>query len=57
VGGPGPEPWNHNRHHHRVILAAVPPGSERALDVGCGTGEPTRRHLYWRYSLVWAKPA
>jgi SAM-dependent methyltransferase len=43
VGGPGPEPWNHNRHYHRVILAAVPPGCERALDVGCGTGELTRR--------------
>jgi 2-polyprenyl-3-methyl-5-hydroxy-6-metoxy-1,4-benzoquinol methylase len=37
------EPWNHNSHYHRVILAAVPPGCERALDVGCGQGALTRR--------------
>ena len=45
--GPGPaappEPWSHNLHYHRVILDAVPPGCQRALDVGCGTGALTRR--------------
>jgi len=30
-------------HYHRLILAAVPDGCERALDVGCGTGALTRR--------------
>jgi len=30
--------WNRNVHYHRVVLAAVPPGSTRALDVGCGEG-------------------
>jgi 2-polyprenyl-3-methyl-5-hydroxy-6-metoxy-1,4-benzoquinol methylase len=30
--------WNHNIHYHPVVLAAVPAGAERALDVGCGTG-------------------
>jgi 2-polyprenyl-3-methyl-5-hydroxy-6-metoxy-1,4-benzoquinol methylase len=30
--------WNHNIHYHRVILTAVPPQCERALDVGCGEG-------------------
>jgi SAM-dependent methyltransferase len=30
--------WNHNLHLHRVVLDAVPPGCERALDVGCGDG-------------------
>jgi SAM-dependent methyltransferase len=39
---PPAEPWNHNRHYHRVILDAVPPGCERALDVGCGQGALTR---------------
>ena len=47
TAGPGraapPEPWSHNLHYHRVILDAVPPGCERALDVGCGTGALTRR--------------
>jgi len=36
------EPWSHNRHYHRVIFDAVPPGCERALDVGCGQGALTR---------------
>ena len=37
-----PEPWNHNSHYHRVVLAAVPAGCDSALDVGCGTGRLTR---------------
>src|SRR5437763_8969577 len=47
TAGPGqaapPGPWSHNLHYHRVILDAIPPGCERALDVGCGTGALTRR--------------
>jgi len=38
-----PEPWSQNKHYHRLILDAVPPGCQRALDVGCGTGDLTRR--------------
>jgi len=34
--------WNHNVHHHPLILATAPPGCRRALDVGCGEGELTR---------------
>ena len=30
--------WNHNVHYQPVILAAVPPGCDQALDVGCGDG-------------------
>jgi SAM-dependent methyltransferase len=33
-----PARWNHNLHYHRVILAAVPDGARRSLDVGCGEG-------------------
>ena len=33
-----PPRWNHNLHYHRVILAAVPDGARRSLDVGCGAG-------------------
>jgi methyltransferase family protein len=33
-----PARWNHNLHNHRVILAAVPDGARRSLDVGCGEG-------------------
>ncbi|MEV0792876.1 class I SAM-dependent methyltransferase [Kribbella sp. NPDC050459] len=37
------EPWNHNIHYHPQILQAVPPGAERALDVGCGEGMLARK--------------
>jgi 2-polyprenyl-3-methyl-5-hydroxy-6-metoxy-1,4-benzoquinol methylase len=33
-----PPRWNHNLHYHRVILASVPDGAQRSLDVGCGVG-------------------
>jgi 2-polyprenyl-3-methyl-5-hydroxy-6-metoxy-1,4-benzoquinol methylase len=35
--------WNHNIHYHRLILAAVPPGCQRVLDVGCGEGMLARQ--------------
>jgi SAM-dependent methyltransferase len=33
-----PPRWNHNLHYHRVILASVPDGAQRSLDVGCSVG-------------------
>ncbi|MGW1794889.1 class I SAM-dependent methyltransferase [Streptomyces sp. NPDC001984] len=30
--------WNHNVHYHPAVVAAVPDGCRRALDVGCGDG-------------------
>lgn len=36
-------PWDHNAHYHRWILRRLPPLVDRALDVGCGTGEFARR--------------
>ncbi|GAA1117248.1 SAM-dependent methyltransferase [Nocardiopsis composta] len=35
--------WNHNAHYHDMLLRHVPPGAERALDVGCGDGRFARR--------------
>jgi SAM-dependent methyltransferase len=34
--------WNHNIHYHPIVLAAMPSGCRRALDVGCGEGMLTR---------------
>lgn len=34
--------WNHNIHFHPLVLAQVPPGARRALDVGCGEGTLVR---------------
>lgn len=34
--------WNHNLHHHPLILAAAPAECARALDIGCGVGVLTR---------------
>jgi 2-polyprenyl-3-methyl-5-hydroxy-6-metoxy-1,4-benzoquinol methylase len=30
--------WNHNIHHHGLVLAAVPASARRGLDAGCGEG-------------------
>lgn len=30
--------WNHSIHYYPLLLRALPPGCERALDVGCGEG-------------------
>src|SRR5687767_2304772 len=35
--------FNHNDHYHARLLALVPDGTERALDVGCGTGNFARK--------------
>ena len=34
--------WNHNTHYYPLVLAAVPDGCRRALDVGCGEGTLAR---------------
>ena len=31
-------PWSHNDHYRRWVLRQIPAGTQRALDVGCGTG-------------------
>jgi SAM-dependent methyltransferase len=36
-------PWSHNAHYHAVVLGAIPPACERALDVACGQGRLTRQ--------------
>jgi SAM-dependent methyltransferase len=30
--------WNHNIHHHPIVLEALPMPCDRVLDVGCGEG-------------------
>lgn len=30
--------WNANTHYHSLVLEALPPGTSRVLDVGCGDG-------------------
>ncbi len=35
--------YNHNLHYADLVLAQVPPGCLRALDLGCGDGWLTRR--------------
>jgi SAM-dependent methyltransferase len=36
-------PFDHNHHYHPLLLAQLPPGPGRALDVGCGSGRFARR--------------
>src|SRR6516165_6467019 len=35
--------WNHNTHYYPLILATVPAGCQRVLDVGCGEGMLARQ--------------
>jgi SAM-dependent methyltransferase len=35
--------WNHNNHYHSLLLRQVPPGCQKALEIGCGTGAFSRR--------------
>lgn len=35
--------WNSNLHAFDLLLRQIPAGAERALDVGCGEGETSRR--------------
>ncbi|MDH6518264.1 SAM-dependent methyltransferase [Streptomyces sp. SAI-208] len=35
-------PWSHNAHFHRWILRQLPVRFDRALDVGCGSGDLAR---------------
>ncbi|MFC9595879.1 class I SAM-dependent methyltransferase [Streptomyces sp. NPDC056944] len=35
-------PWDHNAHYHRWILRQLPRRLDRALDVGCGSGDLAR---------------
>ncbi|MFY7068175.1 class I SAM-dependent methyltransferase [Nocardiopsis changdeensis] len=35
-------PWDHNAHYHRWLLEQLPARVDRALDVGCGTGDLVR---------------
>ena len=34
----GPPRWNHNIHHHRLVLDAVGSDTRRVIDIGCGDG-------------------
>jgi SAM-dependent methyltransferase len=35
--------WDHNAWYHRLLVAQVPAGAGRVLDVGCGAGTLARR--------------
>jgi len=35
-------PWDHNAHYHPWLLRQLPRRLDRALDVGCGTGDLVR---------------
>jgi hypothetical protein len=48
--------WNHNVQYQPVILGAVPPGCGAAAR-SLLPGVRYRRHLPWRYSLLWRKPS
>src|SRR5688500_4071077 len=42
LAGFGAGRWDHNRHYHPFLLRSLPARRERALEIGCGTGEFAR---------------
>jgi len=41
-----------NNHYHNLLLRHLPPNSEHVLEIGCAK---IRKHLLWRYSIIWKK--
>ena len=37
------ETWNHKAHYHRYLINQLPKGCRHILEIGCGTGEFSRR--------------
>ena len=63
--------WNHNNYYHQFLLGQLPEHSQTILDLGYRyltylqakeiyisffKTAKVRRHLFWRYSVVWQKP-
>jgi 2-polyprenyl-3-methyl-5-hydroxy-6-metoxy-1,4-benzoquinol methylase len=38
-----PDKWDHNRQYQNYLIKNIPKNCSRILDVGCGTGELTRK--------------
>ena len=43
IGNTVSSSWNHNLQYHSIVTQAIPPGCQRALDVGCGRGTLARK--------------
>ena len=60
VSTPSPKPsstpdadrWNNNIQYHSVIFDAIPMGTARTLDVGCGEGLLTRQLGDWVTTVI-----
>jgi len=38
-----PDTWDHNRQYQTLLLRRIPKTAEKGLDIGCGTGEFTKK--------------
>jgi len=46
------ETWNHNIHYHDLLLRAVPPNCQVALDAGCGQGVFARKLAKYSQQVI-----
>jgi 2-polyprenyl-3-methyl-5-hydroxy-6-metoxy-1,4-benzoquinol methylase len=40
-----PDVWDHNQQYQNYLIKNIPPKNEYVLDIGCGTGELTKKLL------------
>jgi 2-polyprenyl-3-methyl-5-hydroxy-6-metoxy-1,4-benzoquinol methylase len=47
-----PDQWDHNRQYQNYLLKNIPPDCSYILDVGCGTGELTKKLVPYSAKII-----
>jgi 2-polyprenyl-3-methyl-5-hydroxy-6-metoxy-1,4-benzoquinol methylase len=47
-----PDKWDHNQQYQKYLLKNVPPNCSCILDVGCGTGELTKKLVPYSTEII-----
>jgi 2-polyprenyl-3-methyl-5-hydroxy-6-metoxy-1,4-benzoquinol methylase len=47
-----PDQWDHNQQYQNYLLKNIPPNCSCILDVGCGTGELTKKLVPYSYEII-----
>jgi 2-polyprenyl-3-methyl-5-hydroxy-6-metoxy-1,4-benzoquinol methylase len=47
-----PDQWDHNQHYQNYLLKSIPKNNTYILDVGCGTGELTKKLVPYSNEII-----